>query len=296
MPFHPACFDIFARLSRRHFAGKVDVDGLMSWYILEHSYDDVYSFPHHPDVKKSSLQWWEYNSGHEYLAANPLFVPTLEEILGSVVETDPNFSTQLKAYAMYEKFTTGSIGDIFNTLPEELKFEVLGYLPSKDIANLRLASRKFRQLPILLWRKLLREEMPWLWEVGTTDEPFKWATVSYDHLQHDKAERDAVQTEIAAIHTIIREELPELLDAWKEGERALIASRPDIVLESYETALKSRIWSLPATQTNWFELYTRITRQWSELKGLQNRARIWKDVEEIISRIQKYRDEGKIVD
>lgn len=290
MPFHPACFDIFTRLSRQNFNGQVDLNGLMGWFYLEHSYDQ-----YHPDVKRSSSQWWHHTAGNEYLAANPLSAQGLDIILKSALTAESDFSTQFGAFAVPEIFPTEA-EDIFKTLPEELRLEVVSYLASKDIASLRLSSRIFRQLPIHLWHRLLREEMPWLWEVWTMDEPYKWAIVPFTQIQKDRTEEDAVKEKLEMIFAIIREELPELMDKFKEGGNALLTSRPDIVSSIHRNTMKAMIWKLPPTKTNWYKLYTCITRHWSDLKGLQNRARIWKDVEEIIIRIKSYRHEGQILD
>jgi hypothetical protein len=51
---------------------------------------------------------------------------------------------------------------------------ILQDLQAKDIANLRLVTRAFRQLPTTLFRKLLLEDMPFLWEaydlaIGSTN-------------------------------------------------------------------------------------------------------------------------------
>lgn len=46
---------------------------------------------------------------------------------------------------------------------------ILDYLGSKDIAKLRLATPVFRQLPTVLFRTLLLENMPWLSEVKDLD-------------------------------------------------------------------------------------------------------------------------------
>jgi hypothetical protein len=267
----------------------------MGWYYYEHDYRDVYSFPHHPDVKSSASQFWQHTQGLEYLAANPLFVPALDPILRSIVVSDSTFNSQVGAFVATEAVPARVSKDILNTLPEELRLEVLAYLPSKDIANLRLASHTFRQLPVLLWRRLIREEMPWLWEVWTEDEPFKWATVSFDQLKQDATEKQVLEEELASMRAIVEQELPELVEAWEESERALIPIRPDVQVESHAQVLRSMAWKLPPRKINWFALYTLITRQWKDLKGLHNRARIWKAVEEIIRRIKKYRTEGKIL-
>jgi hypothetical protein len=62
----------------------------------------------------------------------------------------------------------------FMKLPAELRCIILDSLSSKDIANLRLVTPAFRQLPVILFRKLLLEDMPFLFEakdmpVGNTD-------------------------------------------------------------------------------------------------------------------------------
>ena len=52
---------------------------------------------------------------------------------------------------------------------------ILDNLGSKDIANLRLATPVFRQLPTIMFRRLLMEDMPWLFEVEGLDvAKFDW--------------------------------------------------------------------------------------------------------------------------
>lgn len=108
--------------------------------------------------------------------------------------------------------------DPFGGLSAEITDMILEHLGSKDVANLRLASRFFRQLPSVVFYRLILEEMPWMWEL-------------------------------------------------KE---------------------------LPLGRTNWHDLYLKIKFFWRNLKGLQNRKRIWRSVEEIVRRIQGYRGEGKV--
>ena len=89
---------------------------------------------------------------------------------------------------------------------------ILDYLGSKDIAKLRLATPVFRQLPTILFRRLLLEDMPWLFEVKDLD----------------------------------------------------------------------------VAKINWYDCYCALK------SGLRNRRRIWRDVEELIGRIQVYRSQGMI--
>jgi hypothetical protein len=109
--------------------------------------------------------------------------------------------------------------DPFLALPTELLHVILAHLPSSSIASLRLATRTVRQLPIVLFRRLLLEDMPWFWEAN----------------------------------------------------------------------------DLPVGETNWWGLYILLKFCWADgLKGLKNRKRIWKDVNEIVSRIESYRAQDMI--
>lgn len=109
--------------------------------------------------------------------------------------------------------------DLFMKLPNEIRSLILDELSSKDIANLRLVTPAYRQLSVSLFRRLLLEDMPWLWEA-------------------------------------------------KE---------------------------LPMGNTDFHRLYMMVKFCWMNIKGLQNRKRIWKDISEVVTRIEKYRRQGKIV-
>jgi hypothetical protein len=56
--------------------------------------------------------------------------------------------------------------DPFMKMPHELLDMILKHLSSRDIANLRLATKTYRQLPVVLFNNRLLEDMPWLWEVN----------------------------------------------------------------------------------------------------------------------------------
>jgi hypothetical protein len=56
--------------------------------------------------------------------------------------------------------------DPFEKMPHEILWIILKHLSSKDIANLRLVTRAYKQLPTVLFRNRLLEDMPWLWEVN----------------------------------------------------------------------------------------------------------------------------------
>ncbi|KAL9623435.1 MAG: hypothetical protein Q9160_002328 [Pyrenula sp. 1 TL-2023] len=290
MPFHPTCFEIFKHLSRRVF-NNVDVNGLMKWWEIENTYADAYNFTRHEDVKKASCQWWEHYRGAEYLVANPVFVPGLDNLLGSAISTDPSFSVKLGAFSgNLDQARSGShSNDPFLQLPQELRFYVISYLSSPDIAHLRQCSRAFYQLPISLWHHLLIQERPWLWEAHASSPPSFWTLVSARLLKARQEAKDVYEDQLQIYRDAIQSEMPELLDDWKRAEPSY-----EEVAEPLEVPKLPTL--LPKDKTNWYLVYRNLTIHGEELKGLRNRQRIWTDVAEIVRRIQKYRDEGKIVD
>jgi hypothetical protein len=101
MPFHPACFDIFTRLSLHHL-GRIDIHDLISWRNIQFSDVDIMEkgvFSSDPNVKSAAQQFWAHRTGDEYLAANPLYIPGLIPILESAVATDSSFSPRSSAFA-----------------------------------------------------------------------------------------------------------------------------------------------------------------------------------------------------
>jgi hypothetical protein len=295
VPFHTTCFDIFIRLSRRHF-GYVDINGLMGSFQNEGMWNHVDGYTHHQDVRRSSEQMWRHTPGLEYLATNPLFVPCLDPILRSVIQDEPSFNPENGAFEVPEFHHNPQSPDLFDTLPQELKLEIVRYLTPKVTSNLRLATRAFRQLPISLWRRFLQEEMPWLWEAWSDETPYFWAVISPDILKDEIAAKNTIQTELPIINRVIREEMPELLEDFKNAGLQLLAMRPDPKLEAQAAVLDTLIRGLPTFNTNWYELYSEIIRNWKDLKGLQNRQRIWNDCEQIIQRIKKYHEKDDVME
>lgn len=272
-------------MSRKHF-GHINVDALGEWIFDPHNPLEVDRVSSDPNVRSSSSQWWDHLDGCEYLSANPLLIPRLEPMLQAAIEKDDRFDPRDGAFDVP---TGENRGDAFSRLPLELRLQLLSYLNSSDIANLRLTSRTFRQLPILLWRDLLLREMPYLWEVWSDDLPFMWATVQFEDVeQHQKVEAETAAWR-ARTENIIRESLPEALDAWKQHVDDYLSQRYNMFLEEGRAeALKEIVTGLPASKTNWYKVYTDITKNWKDLKGLQNRKRIWKDIGVIVDQLDKF--------
>lgn len=163
----------------------------------------------------------------------------------------------------------GSADPFVSMLPE-MRLLIVSYLKADDINNLRIASRAFTTLPNSVWWRLVREEMPWLWESESESEevhrPSFWTTVTANDLLFLKQERERYSSLLSENEASYKEMVEFLLPLQKKTPNQL---------------------RLPKGQTNWHRVYVRIKNNWSSLKGLRNRRRIWEDVEDIIEAIEK---------
>jgi hypothetical protein len=159
-------------------------------------------------------------------------------------------------------------GDVFSSMPPEIRLLLVSFLGASDLNNLRIASKAFTSLPNSVWRRLVREEMPWLWESSEeVHVPSLWTAVTANDLKLFIEARKHYSAQLKDVYTPISEAVDFLLPFPKAVPNQL---------------------QLPRGDTNWHGVYTQIKKNWISLKGLRNRRRIWEDVEEIIKRIEKY--------
>ncbi|KAM0128657.1 hypothetical protein ACHAO1_008879 [Botrytis cinerea] len=295
MPFHPTCLEVYKHASRLSF-NQTSIQDLMKWRDEESSYEYTTQFPHDRVVSDCSEQWWNHIFGTEWLAANPVFIPALPSIVYSAKSTNPHFSLSSPAFPVHspkprpQRSRRNHSPDPFLNLSQELQDEIVSYLPSKDVASVRLASRAFTQLSQMFFYKLVISEMPWLWEIYDSTPPSFWTTISAADLKSREERRKEHNEQLMALRPHIFEEMREFYDEWKAAE--------PVFDESIEGALKTGFEDgIDTKNLDWYQLYLGITRGFKEgrLKGLQNRKRIWKDVEEIIRRIKKYKEIGWVV-
>ncbi|KAI2714267.1 hypothetical protein CBS147354_7436 [Penicillium roqueforti] len=280
MPFHPWCFDIFCRQSKVQFQ-CINASGLMTWRNSEFDYDSRDSFPRCKEVRSSQKQWWFHQPGTEYLIANPLDVPGLPEILLAAVENqesdasyDPSYEIESSQSPTKRPVPShNSQADFLSVLPAEIRLMIIDYLDSSDIASLTVASKAFTELPNTVWYRLVRREMPWLWEAWDESEcihsPSMWTNMQTAEL------KSMIRLRKFYVEGLLVDWYTER-DAEKAAEHRypMTVTMPDQV-------------KLPIRNTDWRRVLLQIQRNWDMLKGLQNRQRIWTDVEEIIRRIRK---------
>ena len=179
--------------------------------------------------------------------------------------------------------------DPFSKLPHEIAGAILELVSPVDVAALRLA-RLARFLAIESWYQQLTEEMPWLWEVWDTVLPTFWATATVSALSTEKKKKEEAERERVVGREIIQQELPEIAKIGDVDH----AQGLDMSYAACGNYGMKETMVLRKNDTNWCRLYYEIMKNWKTLKGLHNRERIWKDIEEIFRRIDKLRSEGSI--
>ena len=242
----------------------------------------------HEHAKAGQEQCWNHNVGHEYLVANPIFVPSLKPIIESAISTNKGFSVHNSPFDARKQMNDASATqDPFLAMPIEIILIILDHLDSPDIAALRLASRAFTHLPNSLWYRLVVREMPWLYEAWSSDPaPYHWATVIAHDAHLEKEARKEWDRDVEKQNLVIAEEMPEVQVEWLRSQpRWQWPDHPDRLEVLGLSPVK-----LNYSSTNWYQLYRDITVSWKQLKGLQNRARIWDAITQIVGAIKDVRE------
>ncbi|KAM5350187.1 hypothetical protein ACJ41O_006692 [Fusarium nematophilum] len=285
MPFHPTCLEVFKRASLHRY-GVVDIECLTQWWAMEANFEDFHAFPRHRATKSGQEQYWTHNGGHEFLAANPCFVPGLESLLSSAQCSKQPGHVNSELTPTTVSITT-PLTDLFSRLPGEIRMFILLQLGFKDIANLRLASRTFLQLPQSLFYELTVRGTPWLYEAWSSLPISYWATSTK---KEEKKRQKAREDRVTALRTALDSGDPNANDTAIEAIVAELETLSDVP----PTCPATSVILLKRTETDWYRLQTEIGRNWKKLQGLQNRRRIWDDCQEILNRVDAYRQQGKI--
>ncbi|KAE8380396.1 hypothetical protein BDV26DRAFT_303036 [Aspergillus bertholletiae] len=288
LPFHPTCFELFVQASKQCF-GEVDIDTLVRIRDKRCLASQPFPIEDHNDARSGQGQVWTNNVGHEYLVANPVFVPSLKPIIESAIATDEEFNVHNSPFAARSQINAASTAqDSFATVPMEIILSILDHLDSADIAALRLASRAFTHLPNSLWYRLVVREMPWLYEAWSSDPaPYHWATVIAGDVHKEKQAREEWDRDRDEKALVIAEEMREVQDEWLRNQPQWEwPDHPDRLEVLNLSPVK-----LAYNGTNWYQLYRDITVNWQQLKGLQNRARIWDAMLQIVHAIEDARQE-----
>lgn len=252
IPVHSACWKIFEKVSKQKL-GRGDIDGFVALWARESCGNcGLQNLRQEEAIRECRKQSWVHKRGTEYLAANPVDVPGFRlGMMGVYKEESPlGDGAFCVEYDEYAKGMDDS--DPFKRLPSEVKNVILAQLCSRDIASLRLASRCFRQLPKALFRRLIKDEMPWFWEI----DDLKRAEEEY------------------------------LCNSFEENYGAEMLEVSGGIDPNVLAFVKARM-ERKCLNTNWLQVYKQLKVMEKGVLGVRNRTRIWKVVEDIVERIEK---------
>ena len=259
--------------------GKVDIDGLRQLR-MERGMHDI---PSSPDRELVNQQFYVCVPGTEYLVSNPLSIPGLDDMIQSCLVREG----EANDVVFHQSSTDGVTPDPFATLSAELKLLIILQLWRPDVANLRLASRSFQQLPQHYFRHLVEVEMPWVWEIETLqpkqiDWHKLWCQLSAADGGSGMDEQERQWLDHA--RSPGSGWWDWLVDDMTEEEREDYRIYPrSCAGEAYYSSKDMERMLAPVREER-----IAAGQQWpksTELKGLRNRRRIWEDIEVIIERI-----------
>ncbi|SMR63724.1 unnamed protein product [Zymoseptoria tritici ST99CH_3D1] len=309
MPFHPWCLVVYQRAALQQKQPKT-IDDMGDWWehtegMMEHEKE----LQRCMGLKESNGNYWEHQKGQEFFIADPLNDPELVKLLrDAVVEPSEDFNPADSAfpawptsYARASTIKSGAPTDPFLTLPAELLQQILGGLPTSTIAALREVSRAFAHIPISFFHTLLRQDYPWIWEADP-----KTPVAEYSHWTQavtDKAalklSNDTLQLAGQADSSAVSQQ--ENTTATDQSRTAIIdatnatyndTTPPSAAHRSDQAHIVPVL--LPRFRTNWFKLYVALKKRGTEVPGLKNRERIWRDCEEIMRKIDEMRRRASI--
>ncbi|KAF7540049.1 hypothetical protein G7054_g1643 [Neopestalotiopsis clavispora] len=283
MVFHPTCREVFKRVSMLR-SGMVDYDALSTWWSMS-SGDGYDKFPRDEAVGRALS--YRNRPGDEWVVANPCFISKLAPIVAASDRSDDsNFGLNTTVFGEARK----APGDTFARLPRELLLMMLDPLDSKDIANLRLASRSFYQLPQSVFRTLILRECPWLWEAWSSVEYSKWAHHQPSELFQAYEQQKLRAEVVRQAETVLGEEA-SIVDDPEPYHAAITALREEAARDE---GARHNYPASPAPlrfpeKIDWYHLSMELHHNRLTLPGLRNRQRIWRECGLILDRIANHR-------
>lgn len=263
--------------------GKVMIDDLRMLWLTHNEHCVRFAVSQGPsDVALVNEQFYEALPGTEYLAANPLHVPQLDKLIESCLVKSSGGSDVV--------FGTGghcsTSNDPFSALSPELKAMIIEMLGRQDVANLRLVSRSFQQIPQSYFRGLVADEMPWIWWdikdfLPTEVDWFKlWCRLSAADggSQVDETER-------ILLSRVEYGQYEQALAKFRVEDQEQVGDKQcnDEGVYVYTDEQKEKIKAIVRERMEAAKAWPKPT----EVKGLRNRRRIYRDINEILDEIAK---------
>ena len=219
-----------------------------------------------------------HEPGTEYLAADPVTVPGLDELIAAGSEG------RVSDIAFSSPRDLSQTQGLFSILPVEIRKTIMEVLPRKDVVNLRVASSAFTELPQSYFHHLVKAEMPWVWEVDSLPAQDVnwhglWCRLSAEDGGSYVDEKKRVWARRQLRQLTDRTEL--MLDEDETGEnqakmyQQAMKRGKEHIMKQFRVLRQTQFWGDDKKAT--------------ELRGLRNRRRIWSDIDGILDRVEEVR-------
>ncbi|KAM0191677.1 hypothetical protein ACHAPA_008302 [Fusarium lateritium] len=312
LPVHSYCLDIYAKSSYRR-SGRVDLDGIWHWRELLTTpgvwglNEDVPTQT--PEISRGRESWdspWRHVAGDEWLAANPVEVPSIREVLDLCAVPVAEVPIQLP--------DAGLLG-----LPTELKWRILCSLSVNDLNAAALTCRQLYELTQPTFKASVTTELPWLWEIlqginypVSPDWPVTWDPLCPLGVAPPELPNDLRSEE--EDHTLWKQIIEE--DAMMEGlgemVKALNRQCREEIFAPYNVKLEASIqewhdfrnrvadWvrnqapdEASSVSLDWRRVWRFFNPATTKLPGIRNRAHIWMRCEQVLNGINRAHEYGR---
>lgn len=294
MPFHPACLEVYKRICLRN-QGSVNLAQLGGWWrIVSIEYEAFERIPRDEAVSKADEQWWSYNAGDEWLAANPCLVPNLKRILEAVTTEAQTRQTTARQPG-FQQDARNTLVSSFANLPTDVLKVMLDHLSAIDLANLSLAMPSLDDLISPLIRSALIDDYPYLWELWCDARYPEDVGMNGVDVRLFQEATEPKSEEAQRIDAILREEgFDDLADVILDEHHRLEA---EAIHELQRSVMTNEAECVQGKEVDYVHLALALHEALSNdrLKGLRNRARIWKDCSWILEDIERLKEEGKLL-
>ncbi|KAI6767627.1 hypothetical protein HG530_005636 [Fusarium avenaceum] len=311
LPVHSYCLDMYAK-SSYYRLGRVDLDGIWHWRELLTTPgvwgldEDVPTQT--PEISRGRESWdspWRHVPGDEWLAANPVEVPSIREVLDICKLPVTEAPIQLP--------DTGLLA-----LPNELKLRILSFINVYDSNAIALACRQFYELTQPIFKASVTRELPWLWEVlqgvqypTSPNRPVTWDPLCPLGFAPPELPKDlsTEEEDYTRWKQIIDEDTR--MEGLGEMVKALNRQRREDIFASYNAKLESsdQKWhdfrngvsdwirhqesDASSASLDWRRVWRFFNPATTKLPGIRSRAHVWTRCEQVLNGINRAHEYGR---
>lgn len=275
MAFHPTCLEVFKRASILR-AGSWSAERLDAWWRDQDDRGRGHDIPRHPAVQAGSHQSWHHGQDDAWLAANPLFIPALDEAVARSIAAE-----SCNSEVSHQQ-------SLLTSLPSEIMREIFDYLEVAEVSAAAVALPSLKEVARPYLKDRVMKESPYLWEIWC-DLPYaRWTGTTEAELKAAQYAFDRNEKEINFVLDVLKEEGEE--DAYTACEAYWSSDRDQRFRDMRGPAWDEKdaiVLDSDRVDLAYFLYELDLASKQGKLKGLRNRERIWKDCNYILDLIEQ---------